>query len=134
MDKIEVRKDLNEIVKSIGFAEVKTSYGIRHPLRIRLKDGTNQGKAFELRDKDGVYDAIQSYVTLGEKDFIKSKQLVEEIKVDDEGNETGIYVCIKYELTDGNVFRFFFERPQLIVIDNLYKLYKKNQKTPAKQG
>ena len=103
-------------------------------MRIRLKDGTNQGKAFELRDKDGVYDAIQSYVTLGEKDFIKSKQLVEEIKVDDEGNETGTYVCIKYELTDGNVFRFFFERPQLIVIDNLYKLYKKNQKTPAKQG
>lgn len=134
MDKIEVRKDLNEIVKSIGFAEVKTSYGTRHPLRIRLKDGTNQGKAFELRDKDGVYDAIQSYVTLGEKDFIKSKQLVEEIKVDDEGSETGTYVCIKYELTDGNIFRFFFERPQLIVIDNLYKLYKKNQKTPAKQG
>ena len=134
MEKIEVRKDLNEIVKNVCFAEVKSSYGTRHPLRIRLEDGTAQGKTLEFRDKDGVYDAIQSYVTLGEKDFIKSKQLVEEIKVDEEGNETGKYVCIKYELADGNVFRFFPERPQLIVIDNLYKLYKKNQKTPAKQG
>ena len=134
MEKIEVRNDLNEIVKSINFVEVKSSYGTRHPLRIRLDDGTAQGKSLEIRDKDGVYDAIQSYVTLGEKDFIKSKQLIEETKVDEEGNESSKYVCIKYELNDGNVFRFFPERPQLIVIDNLYKLYKKNHKTPTKQG
>lgn len=134
MEEIKVRKDVNEIVKKIGFATVKSSYGVRHPLRVILEDGSDKGHTIELRDSDGVYDAIQSYVKLGQSDFIKSKMLVEELSTDDDGSLTGTYLCIKYEFTDGNIFRFFFSRAQLIVIENLYKLYKQNHKAPAKQG
>ena len=134
MEEIKVRKDLNEIVKSIVFGTVKTSFGVRHPLKLRLYDGTETGKVIELRDKDGVYDALQSYVTIGEKDFIKSKELVEEVSLDEEGNVVSKYICVKYELVDGTIFRFFPERTQTIIIENMYKLYKKNSKTPTKQG
>lgn len=133
-EKIVLREDLNEIVKKIGFAEIRSSYGTRHPLRVIIENGTPTGKTLEIRDKDGVYDAIESYRILGEKDYIKSKELVEEISTDAEGNETKPYVCIKYELNDGNIFRFFLERSQQIIVDNMYKLYKKNQKSPVKQG
>lgn len=134
MEEIKIRKDLNEIVERIGFATIKSSYGTRHPLRVVLKDGSVTGKVLDIRDKDGVYDAIQSYQLLGEKDFVKRKELVEELSIDEEGNASGSYICVKYELADGNIFRFFFERPQQIIIENLYKLYKRTLKSPAKQG
>lgn len=134
VEKIEIRKDLNEIVKKIGFGTVKSNYGTRHPLRVILEDGTSQGKILEFRDSDGVYDAVQSYQSLGVTDFIKSKELVEETSFDEDGTVTGKYICVKYELVDGNIFRFFPSRTQNIIIENLYKLYKKNLKTPVKQG
>lgn len=133
-EKIEIRKDLNEIVKKIGFGTVKSNYSTRHPLRVILEDGTSQGKILEFRDSDGVYDAVQSYQSLGVTDFIKSKELVEETSVDEDGTVTGKYICVKYELVDGNIFRFFPSRTQNIIIENLYKLYKKNHKAPVKQG
>lgn len=137
MENIKVRKDLNEIVESIRFVSNKSRFGVRHSLKVVLKDGTPTGKAIELRAKDTemIYDAIQSYVTLGVKDFIKSKELVEELPTDAEiDGEVKPYICVKYVLTDDIVFRFFLERPQQIMVDNLYKLYKTNQKTTVKQG
>lgn len=131
---LEVRKDLNEMVKGLNFGIVKSSYGTRYPLRLKLDDGTPSGKVLEFRDSDDVHGALQSYVTLGEKDFIKSKALVEELSIDEEGNVSGKYICIKYELTDGNIFRFFPSRSQLIIIENLYKFWKNNHKSSAKQG
>ena len=66
---------------------------------------------------------------IGEKDFIKSKKLVEEQRVDDTGEVIGTYICVKYELTDDSVIRLFSNNFNIVKsIDNYYKLFKKEQK------
>ena len=121
-NKIEVREDLNNIVKLIKFETIKNKYGTCHPLMVTLFNDVK----VEFSDKDDIYSLFKSYSDSGEKDFIKSKKLVEEIREDEEGQVLGTYFCVKYELRDGSVYRLFTKNfTSNKAIENYYNLYKK---------
>ena len=125
-EKIVVREDLNDIVKNIGFKTIKNSkYGDRHVCNVTLFND----EVIEFRDSDGLYDLFQSYVKCGIKDFIKSRELVEEVKTNDEGESESTYICVKYTLNDDSVYRLFVSRfNSNKIINNYYNLYKKLKK------
>ena len=123
--KFEIRKDLNEIVKEIRLKKIKTKYSERNVCLVTLFND----EVIEFSDKEKIYELFQSYVKCGETDFIKSKELVEEYKLDDEGSTIGTYVCVKYTLNDEGVYRLFVSNfNSLKMLDNYYKLYKKTKK------
>lgn len=103
-EEVKIREDLNSIVDEIRFRTIKSKYGDRHVCILKIK---NKGPEIEFKDSDGLFELFQSYVATGDEDFLKSKTLVEEEKKDEEGNVTGTYICIKYELKDGSVYRLF---------------------------
>lgn len=120
--KIEVSLDLKEIVKLARFEEIKSKYGVRHPYFVTF---FNDEKV-EFADPDGLYDLLMSYQKCGIKGYIKSKQLVEEVKTTEEGETR--YICMKYTLTDGSVYRLFTRKfSSNKIIYNYYAFYKKQQ-------
>lgn len=122
----KIREDLNEMVKDIKFRHIETKYGSRNVVNVTLFNN----EVIEFKDSEGVYEVCQSYVKCGEKDFIKSKKLVEEFKKDEEGVVNGTYICVLYELTDGTKYRLFVSKfTSLKILDNYYNLFKKSQKT-----
>lgn len=130
--KIVVKEDLNEIVKSIGFKKIKNNFGERFVCVVTF----NNGKVIEFRDNEHIYELFQSYVDMGETDFIKSKELVEELKKDDEGQAVGTYICVKYVLNDENntTLRLFTSKfNDNLIIDNYYRAYKKEKATSPKK-
>lgn len=120
-----VREDLNLIVKSARFEEIKSKYGARHPYIVTLFNGTR----IEFNDPDNFYELLLSMKNSGQKDYVKNKALVEELKTNDEGEPERVYVCMKYELADGSTIRLFpksmLTRRTLI---NYYNLYKSQNK------
>ena len=129
-EKLVVRKDLNEIVKNINFKKIKNKFGERNVCNVTLFND----EIIEFKDSENLYELFQSYIKCGETDFIKSKELVEEIKTDDEGNEVSTYICVKYTLTDDSIYRLFVTKYNSNkIIDNYYKLYKvKKAEVPKK--
>lgn len=120
-EKIVVRKDLNEIVNYIGFKVNK--FGKAYNV-VKLFNGVE----IEFVDKNGVYDLFQSYLAL-DKDFIKTKELVEELRTNEEGESIGTYICVKYTLKDGSIHRLFSKNFNADKsINNYYQLYKNTQK------
>lgn len=131
--KIVVREDLNCIVAENGikFKTIRNKFGERHVCEVTLFNG----ETIEFKDSEGLFELFQSYVKCGETDFIKSKELVEELKTDDEGASVGTYICVKYVLKNEKVYRLFTTKfTSNDIIENYYGLYKKNNKveTPKK--
>ncbi len=129
-EKIVVREDLNEMVKNIGFKTIKnTKFGDRHVCIVTLFNG----EEIEFKDSDGLYEICNSFIKCGleVKDYIKSKVLVEELKKDENDEVVGKYVCVKYTLKTDDGYRdyrlFVAKFSSLIIIDNYYKLYKKQK-------
>lgn len=136
MENVKIRKDLNDIVSKIKFEEV----GRKDYKRIVCSVTLFTGKVLEFKDKDNVYDLLVSFVEAGEKDILKSVELVEEerkidsaLSFDFEEDEKDVksktYICVLYTLKDNRTFRLFpankFVRQ---IIDNYYKKYKDEQK------
>lgn len=129
MENFKIREDLNDMVLNIGFVHSKTKYGDRNVCNVKLFNGVT----IDFKDNDKIYEMFQSYVALGNKDFIKSKALVEEYKTDDMGETVGTYICVKYELVDGTIVRLFPNNFNVNkTIDNYYNLFKKQQKIDKK--
>lgn len=123
---LKIREDLKEMVKDIRFKHIETKFGERNVCNVILFND----EVIEFRDSEGVYDVFKSYTKCGERDFIKSKALVEEYRKDDEGNVIGTYVCVLYELTDGTKYRLFVTKfTSNKILDNYYRLWKSKQKT-----
>lgn len=125
----KIRKDLNEIVKKIKLLPIKTNFGTRNVCNVVLFNDVT----VEFKDTDNLVQLFQSYVDKGETDFIKSKELVDEYKKDEEGVIVGTYICVRYTLNDGAVYRLFarhFSSNKLI--DNYYDLYKKSKNSNKK--
>lgn len=119
--KINIREDLNDCVREIGFKTEKTSFGKRVFCRVTFFNN----EVVDFKDSDGIFDLFQSYQKIGETDFIKSKELVEEQKKDEEG----LFVCVKYTLKDGSEYRLFpIKFAHTKIIDNYYKDYKNKKK------
>ena len=130
MENFKIREDLNSIVSDIKFKSNKTNYGIRNVCNVILFND----KVIEFRDTDNLYELFQSYVDIGETDFIKSKELVEEYKKNAEGEIEGTYICVKYTLKDGSVYRLFATKCNSNkMIDNYYKFYKQQKKSENKK-
>ncbi len=130
MENFKIREDLNSIVSDIKFKSNKTNYGIRNVCNVILFND----KVIEFRDTDNLYELFQSYVDIGETDFIKSKELVEEYKKNAEGEIEGTYICVKYTLKDGSVYRLFATKfNSNKMIDNYYKFYKQQKKSENKK-
>lgn len=124
VENIVVVKDLTSMVKLAKYEEVKFKYGVRHPYYVTLFND----KKIEFIDSDGFYDLLISYAALGEKNFVKSKSLVEEVKVTEDGTQGKSYICVKYELADGSIFRLFprnFLSRQVIL--NYFNLFEKTK-------
>ena len=129
-NKIVVREDLNEIVKNIAFKKIKNSYGERFVCNVTFIND----KVIEFRDNEHVYELFQSYLDVGETDFIKSKELVDEEKKDDEGQIVGVYCCVRYTLKDGTIIRLFTSKfNDNKIIDNYYRAYKNKKATAPKK-
>lgn len=122
---IKVRKDLNDIVKSIKFVDVKFRNIVRHKCNVTLFNDV----VIEFNDTEKLFELFKSYVDMGETDFVQSKELVEECKKDNEGEIVSTYICVRYTLKDGGVYRLFtssFNDNKRI--ENYYNLYKKLKK------
>lgn len=118
---LTVREDINCIVKTARFEEIKSKYGTRHPYFVTLFNGVK----VEFNDPDNFYDLLLSMKDSGQKDYVKSKLLIEEPKLNDEGELERVYVCMRYELADGSTIRLFpksvLARRTLINYYNLFK-------------
>ena len=57
-----IREDLNEMVKEIGFRHIETKFGARNVVNVVLFNG----EIVEFKDSDGVYEVCQSYLKCGE--------------------------------------------------------------------
>lgn len=123
---LTVREDINCIVKSAKFHEIKSKYGTRHPYIVTLFNGVT----VEFTDPDNFYDLLLSMKNAGLKDFVKTKSLIEEPKINEEGEIERVYVCMLYELSDGSTIRLFpksvLSRRTLINYYNLYKAQLEN--------
>ena len=122
--KVEIRADLNKIVKMARFEEVKSKFGVRHPYFVTFFNG----EKVEFVDTDGLYDLIMSYKKCGMNDFLSSKALVEEPKLNDEGVVVGTYICMRYVFADGSIYRLFTKNYSANkIIENYYAFYKRQQ-------
>ena len=121
----KLREDLNEIVESIKLKTRKTNFGILSECIVKFYNG----EEIIFSDRNKLYHLFRSFIITGQNGFVKSKKLVDEFKVDEEGNITGVYTCIKYELTNGEVYRLFpKDYSSNTMIKNYYDFYIKNYK------
>lgn len=120
MEKIEIRENLNDMVKKIELKRITSKFGDRDVCNVTLFND----EVIEFKDKDGLYDLLASYKKCGIDDAVISKRLVEEIKTNDEGEAQGKFVCVAYELNDGSVYRMFVSKfASLKIIDNYWGLF-----------
>ena len=123
---IVVREDLNDMVKSINFRTISNRFGERHIVEVTLFNG----KVLEFKDDKKLFEICMSFKDIGETDFVKSKKLVEEMNINEDGEIVGTYICVRYELSDGTKVVLFandsFSTRK--ILDNYYKLYKETHK------
>jgi len=126
---VEVREDLNDMVRSINFRTISSRFGDRHVVDVTLFNG----KVVEFKDDKKLFEICMSFKDIGETEFIKSKKLVEEMNVNEDGEVLGTYICVRYELCDGTKVVLFatdsFSTRK--ILDNYYKLYKETKTTNA---
>lgn len=123
-EKFVVVQDLTSMLKTAKFEEIKSRYGVRHPYIVTLFNDVK----FEFTDDSGFFDYLLSLKALGDKGYVKSKRLVEEAKIEEDGTQGISFVCIKYELADGSIQRLFlrnFLSSKSIL--NYFKVYKSKQ-------
>jgi len=124
---IVVREDLNDMVKSINFKTISNRFGERHIVEVTLFNG----KVLEFKDDKKLFEICMSFKDIGESNFLKSKKLVEELNINEDGEVLGTYICVRYELCDGTKVVLFasdsFSTRK--ILDNYYKLYKETHKS-----
>jgi hypothetical protein len=124
---IKIREDLNDMVTSIGFKTISNRFGDRHVVEVKLWNN----EVIEFKDDKKLFEICMSFKKCGETDFIKSRKLVEDFVINEDGEVTGTYICVRYELTDGTKVVLFasdsFSARK--ILDNYYKLYKKTKKS-----
>jgi len=122
-----VREDLNDMVRSINFRTINFRSGERHVVEVTLFNG----KVLEFKDDKKLFEICMSFKDIGETDFIKSKKLVEELNVNEDGEVVGTYICVRYELCDGTKVVLFatdsFSTRK--ILDNYYKQFKELNKS-----
>lgn len=129
---VKLREDINDMVKSIEFKRIKTKYNFRDVAVVTFFNN----EVVEFKDSEGLYDLFLAYRKSGQNNFIKSKKLVEEYKtgavdiIEDQDEQTNTYVCVLFELTDGQKYRLFPARRYVDrkIIDLYYNLFKTNKK------
>ncbi|MBQ8207041.1 MAG: hypothetical protein IJZ77_06215 [Bacilli bacterium] len=123
---IKVRDDFGDMVSSIKFRTISNRFGERHVVDVTLWNN----EVVEFKDDKKLFEICMSYKKCGETDFIKSKKLVEDLIVNEDGEVTGTYICVRYELSDGTKVVLFasdsFSARK--ILDNYYKLYKQTVK------
>jgi len=128
---VVVREDLNDMVRSINFRTISNRFGERHVVDVTLYNG----KVLEFKDDKKLFEICMSFKDIGETDFIKSKKLVEELNVNEDGEIMGTYICVRYELCDSTKVVLFatdsFSTRK--ILDNYYKHYKELKKTDLKK-
>lgn len=124
---VVVREDLNDMVKSINFKTISNKFGERHVVEVRLFNG----KVLEFKDDKKLFEIIMSFRDIGDENFLKSKKLVEELNINEDGEILGTYICVRYELTDGTKVVLFatdsFSTRK--ILDNYYKQFKETRKS-----
>lgn len=129
---VNLRNDINEMVKSIEFKRIKTRYNFRDVAVVTFFND----EIVEFKDTAGLYDLFMAYRKVGQTNFIKSKKLIEEYKsgsvdiIEDQDEKSNTYVCVLFELADGKKYRLFPARHYVDrqIIDVYYDSYKKMKK------
>lgn len=132
LQEINVRADLNDIVTLAKFEEVKSKYGVSHPFYVTF---FNKEK-MQFQDTEGIFDLLNSFKVSGLTGFIKSRKLVEEAKLNENGEVERTYFCYKFEIETEDkeiltyrLFPRYFSSNQ--VIKNYYNAYKKQKEAEA---
>ena len=134
-DNVVLKKDLNDMVKSLGFVREKKRWG--NVLSFQVKLYNDFVLSISGTEVTNLYDLLNSYYRTGKTDIVKSKKLVEEARTvtvdnllsDDQKEDRKTYYCVLFELSDGRVCRLFFDRWQdNVIIDNYYDAFKKQKK------
>ena len=128
--KLNVREDLNDIVTSIVLKRTETKYGVKTYCVATLFNGVT----VQFNDKSGLYDYLATVKACGlevEKE-IASRKLVDEVKLDEEGQPQSVYACIKYVMKDGTFFILcadkFIDSKRINLVYNQYQESKKQAK------
>ena len=125
----KVREDLNDIVTNIRIVSRKTNYGSISECIVKFFND----EEVIFSDRNKVYNLLRSFIITGQTGYLKSKKLVEELKRDEEGNIVGTYICVKYELTNGEIYRLFpKDYTSNTMIKNYYDFYKSKEKEGKK--
>lgn len=137
MSKNILRTDLNDMVTGINLKKIKTRYNERKVCLVTLFNG----ETIEFKDSSKLYDLFDAYKKCGKLEgLVKSRKLVEEFKTSDSidgviDEETGKYICVLYELTNGRKYRLFVKDFEDLDIINLYyDKFKEIQKTEKSQS
>lgn len=124
-EELKIREDLNKIFLSAKFKTIETKYNKRVVCNVTLFNN----EVIEFKDSDGVFELFQSYHKSGQRDFIESTKLVDEISKEKDDKEPRLYTCLLYTLKDGSKYRLFPTKfISNKIIDNYYNLYKSQQK------
>ena len=119
-EKIKVLTDYAPIVNSITIREVSGRYASFYNVKLSLK---GWDLPIETKIDTDLVNYICAAEKLGKKAF-KAKELVREENMD-KGKQ---YLCIKFTLTNGKVFRYFLSRANESTIDLLFEDYKEKNK------
>lgn len=119
-EKIKVLTDYAPIVNSITIREVSGRYASFYNVKLSLK---GWDLPIETKIDTDLVNYICAAEKLGKKAF-KAKELVREENMD-KGKQ---YLCIKFTLINGKVFRYFLSRANESTIDLLFEDYKEKNK------
>lgn len=134
----KIRKDLNNMVRSIKLIPVKTRFSEKYVCEVTLYNGV----VLKFAD-DGFSKVLMAANKVGSLDkILKSRKLVEELKtnttLDIATDEySGTYVCVMYVVDFDGVernFRLFMEdaKNDKLALDIYYDNWKKLQKEQPK--
>ncbi len=117
-EKIETLLNYKAIVKDIVLVPTKTKSFTFYQFKVILQAG-NANTAIQLRVDDKFVNMVSTANKLGLK-LVKNKELVRE-----QSGTKPAYVCLRVELYDGKMFRFFIDRADEVTIDMLYSAVEK---------
>ena len=125
MEKKEIKEveNYSKVVKDINFISRPGKKRKNYYLHIVLINGS----ATDIFMDPAEFEAIKVLQNL-KGQAVKDKKIVRETSVEEETNVTKEYICVRVELMDGTIFRYFLGRAFEIVLKAVYEDYLQKQK------
>lgn len=123
---LKIRKDLNDVVGSVGFRVTKSKFGIRADLIVSTKLLSDKKPVcLEVRCDYDLIKLIDLLKQTGIKNPVTRKEIKEEVFSGDDGEFVSRFVEI--ELSNGRVYKYFIKGKNVDVLDIVYNALKKQE-------